>query len=66
MYKLWYMADLDLLSTTNAYQLLNTGQGLNRVQHCPMVGREMSRYGREEPPTHPPIHPFIHSIYLMV
>ena len=43
MYKLWYYADMDLLSTSTTYQLWNTGQGLNRVQSCPMVGGEMRR-----------------------
>lgn len=41
MHKLWVCADDDLLSTTTSYQLLNTGQGLNRVQPCPRVGRVM-------------------------
>lgn len=43
MYKLWYLADQDLLSTTSTYRLWNTGQGLNRVQSCPEVGSEMRR-----------------------
>jgi hypothetical protein len=41
MYKLWMKADDDLRSTTSSYNLLNTGQGLNRVQHCPLVASEM-------------------------
>lgn len=41
MYKLWYKADQDLLSTASGYTLANTGQGLNRVQACPKVGGEM-------------------------
>ncbi len=41
MHRLWVCADDDLLSTTTSYQLLNTGQGLNRVQSCPKVGRVM-------------------------
>jgi len=41
MHKLWVCADDDLLSTTTSYQLLNTGQGLNRVQSCPRVGKVM-------------------------
>ena len=40
MYNLWIKADHDLLST-GSYSLLNTGQGLNRVQACPKVGSEM-------------------------
>lgn len=41
MHPLWVCADDDLLSTSTSYQLLNTGQGLNRVQSCPKVGRVM-------------------------
>jgi len=43
MYKLWHHADYDLLSTSTGYQLWNTGQGLNRVQSCPLVSGEMRR-----------------------
>lgn len=47
MYKLWCLADHDLLSGgegySSGYQLYNTGQGLNRVQRCPAVAGEMSR-----------------------
>lgn len=41
MHRLWVCADSDLLSVTTSYQLLNTGQGLNRVQQCPKVGKVM-------------------------
>lgn len=41
MHKLWLCADKDLLSTSTSYSLLNTGQGLNRVQPCPLVARVM-------------------------
>jgi len=41
MHRLWVCADDDLLSTSTSYQLLNTGQGLNRVQSCPRVGKVM-------------------------
>jgi hypothetical protein len=41
MYRLWYNADEDLLSTIDSYELLNTGQGLNRVQSCPKVAKIM-------------------------
>jgi hypothetical protein len=41
MYKLWYKADQDLLCPNTSYNLMNTGQGLQRVQSCPKVGAEM-------------------------
>ena len=41
MHCLWVCADSDLLSINTSYQLLNTGQGLNRVQQCPKVGKVM-------------------------
>uniref|UniRef100_A0A7S1YEK7 Non-canonical E2 ubiquitin-conjugating enzyme C-terminal domain-containing protein n=1 Tax=Grammatophora oceanica TaxID=210454 RepID=A0A7S1YEK7_9STRA len=41
MHKLWVAADADLLSTSTTYHLYNTGQGLNRVQSCPKVGKIM-------------------------
>ena len=41
MHRLWVCADSDLLSISTSYQLLNTGQGLNRVQQCPKVGKVM-------------------------
>ncbi|KAK9326208.1 hypothetical protein V1517DRAFT_70635 [Lipomyces orientalis] len=41
MFMLWSLADQDLLSTHGRYRLLDTGQGLNRVQSCPAVSRAM-------------------------
>ena len=41
MHQLWVCADDDLLSTNTTYHLYNTGQGLNRVQSCPRVGKVM-------------------------
>jgi len=41
MFRLWVMAETDLLSTESTYLLRDTGQGLNRVQSCPHVSRAM-------------------------
>lgn len=43
MFKLWYMADKDMLTVKNYYRLQNTGQGLQRVQSAGSVGRTMSQ-----------------------
>jgi len=42
MYRCWFSADDDLLSQRNPYRLVNTGQGLNRMQSAPTVSRLMS------------------------
>lgn len=41
MFRLWVLAEQDLLSTSTTYRLLNTGQGLNRVQAAPKTLRMM-------------------------
>jgi hypothetical protein len=40
IYQMWYLADQDLLSSYHV--LRDTGQGLNRVQKCPSIGRAMT------------------------
>ncbi|CCK70825.1 uncharacterized protein KNAG_0F01570 [Huiozyma naganishii CBS 8797] len=42
MIKLWYMADLDLFDGNN-YRLASTGHGLNRLQSCPAIYKEMHK-----------------------
>lgn len=42
MFRLWLAADADMLAS-GGYRLMNTGQGLNRVQAAPRVSKEMSR-----------------------
>lgn len=41
MFRLWTLAEQDLLSTTARYRLTDTGQGLNRVQAAPKTLRAM-------------------------
>merc|ERR1712146_383164 len=42
MFKLWYLAEMDLLDAKNRYSLTDTGQGLNHVQACPRTHACMS------------------------
>lgn len=39
MFKLWYLAEEDMLREGNRYRLCDTGQGLNRVQSAPAISR---------------------------
>mmetsp|Transcript_21198 Transcript_21198/g.31536 ORF Transcript_21198/g.31536 Transcript_21198/m.31536 type:complete len:670 (-) Transcript_21198:12-2021(-) len=41
MFRLWYLAELDILDGDNPYQLRDTGQGLHRVQQAPRVWKAM-------------------------
>ena len=41
MFKLWCLAEEDLLHANNYYSLRDTGQGLNRVQSAPTIGKHM-------------------------
>eukprot|EP00981_Chlorochromonas_danica_P000795 scaffold192_cov320-Ochromonas_danica.AAC.6 len=41
MFRLWYLAEQDLLSEKQPYDLRNTGQGLQRVQQSPLVYKAM-------------------------
>jgi len=41
MFRLWCLAEDDLLSPNNYYSLRDTGQGLNRVQSAPAIGKAM-------------------------
>ena len=43
MFKLWCLAEQDMLDDGNYYRLRDTGQGLNRVQNCPRISREIHR-----------------------
>jgi hypothetical protein len=40
-FRLWYLAEQDLLAETQPYELKNTGQGLQRVQQSPRVFKAM-------------------------
>jgi Protein of unknown function (DUF2009) len=42
MFKLWYLAESDLVRAGNRYRLSNTGQGLNRVQPAPATYRAIA------------------------
>lgn len=41
MFRLWYLAEEDLLNKDQPYELTNTGQGLQRLQQSPRVYRAM-------------------------
>ena len=41
MFRLWYLAEDDLIRASNPYEQRDTGQGLHRVQHAPRTTRAM-------------------------
>ena len=41
MFRLWTLAEEDLLDPSSPYALKDTGQGLNRVQECPRISKAM-------------------------
>ena len=41
MFKLWTLAEQDLLDPSSPYTLKDTGQGLQRVQECPRISKAM-------------------------
>ncbi|KAK3233434.1 hypothetical protein CYMTET_56271 [Cymbomonas tetramitiformis] len=43
MFRLWCLAEEDLLSEESAYRLTDTGQGLNRVQQAPKVSKAIQQ-----------------------
>jgi hypothetical protein len=43
MFKLWSLAEQDLLEEGNDYRLRDTGQGMNRLQSCPRISKEIHR-----------------------
>jgi hypothetical protein len=41
MFRLWTLAEQDLLDPASPYALKDTGQGFNRVQECPRISKAM-------------------------
>ena len=41
LFRLWYLAEEDLLDSAHLYRLVDTGQGLNRLQQSPRVSKVM-------------------------